>query len=400
MKYLTVPLVALLALTPVLPSMQPRQLPADVAAVVRGDNQFALDLYKQLRDEKGNLFFSPYSISTALAMTYAGAKGDTAKEMTDVLHFQLDPQKLHPAFAELMHEVQGAGKKRKAQLYVANALWGQKGFPFAPAFTKVTGDNYNAALRDVDFIGATESARQTINAWVEGQTKRKIKELLKPGILKGDTRLVLTNAIYFKAAWLRPFPEKKTKPEPFFSAGGKAGKVPMMHGDLRTRYAKLGDLQILELPYQDHELSMLVLLPAKGGLAEFEKTLTPADVEKWRAKLRDHLVDVKLPKFKVTSEFRLDEALKALGMPLAFDFRKADFSGMSTAGKLFIGAVVHKAFVDVNEKGTEAAAATAVGMELTSAPQPATFHADHPFVFLLRDNRTGSILFMGRVREL
>jgi serpin B len=399
MKYLTVSLVALLALTPMLPSVQPRQLPADVAAVVRGNDQFALGLYRQLRDEKGNLFFSPYSISTALAMTYAGARGDTAREMADVLHFTLDPQKLHPAFAELLHAVQGGGKKRKAQLYVANALWGQKGYHFLPEFKKVTAENYNAALRDVDFKGDTESARKTINAWVEGQTNRKIQELLKPGILNADTRLVLTNAIYFKAAWLRPFSPKQTKDAEFFG-DGKTSKVPTMHNTLRTGYAKFGDLHVLELPYQDEELSMLVFLPPRGGLAEFEKTLTPANVSKWRAKVSDHIVNVKLPKFKVTSEFRLDDALKALGMKRAFDRLGADFSGMTTQERLFISAVVHKAFVDVNEKGTEAAAATGSVMERLSAPPPATFHADHPFVFLLRENRTGSVLFLGRVRDL
>jgi serpin B len=371
----------------------------DTAQVVKGNTRFALDLYGRVHDAKGNLFFSPYSVSTALAMTHAGARGDTAREMATTLHFPLDPQRLHPAFADLMHQVQAAGKDRKAQLYVANALWGQQGYHFQPEFLKVTRANYNAGLREVDFVGATDAARRTINAWVEGQTNQKIKELIKPGILNADTRLVLTNAIYFKAAWMSPFNEKQTRDAAFVGAGTTA-KVKMMHGSVRTNYARFGDLQVLDLPYENNELSMLVFLPKRGGLAEFEKTLTPAILAKWLAKLSDHRVDVKLPKFKVTSEFRLDDALKALGMKLAFDRNQADFSGMTTRERLFISAVVHKAFVDVNEKGTEAAAATAVVMERTSAPPPATFHADHPFVYLLRDNRTGSILFMGRVSEL
>jgi serpin B len=382
-----------------LQSQRPKPLAPDTAAVVRGDTQFALDLYDQIHDAKGNLFFSPYSISTALAMTYAGAKGDTAAEMARTLHFTLDPQRLHPAIAGLLRQVVEAGKDRKARLYVANALWGQQGYHFQPDFLKLTRDNYHAGLREVDFIHDADAARQKINAWVEGQTNQKIKDLLQPGILSADARLVLTNAIYFKAAWMRPFPEKATK-DADFVADGKTAKVKMMHTGLRTNYAQFGDLQILDLPYEDNELSMLVFLPKKGGLAEFEKTLTRANLAKWQAKLSDHMVDVKLPKFKVTSEFRLDDALKALGMKLAFDKKRADFSGMTTRERLFISAVVHKAFVDVHEKGTEAAAATAVAMDRLSAPPPATFHADHPFVYLLRENRTGSILFMGRVSEM
>jgi serpin B len=376
------------------------QSPQDTKQVVTGNTQFAFDLYGKIRGQEGNLFLSPYSISTALAMTAAGARGDTAREMADTMHFTLDPQRLHPAFANLAHEVQGGGKSRKARLYAVNALWGQKGYQFLPEFLKLTQGAYGAGLREVDFKNATEASRLSINDWVEGQTKGKIKELLKPGILKDTTRLVLTNAIYFKAAWMRQFAEKATKNEEFLSAGDKKSQVPMMHGNVRTNYAKFGDLQVLDLPYEEFELSMLVLLPGKGNLAEFEKSLTPANLAKWQAKLSDHMVDVKLPKFKVTSEFRLDEALKALGMRLAFDKDRADFSGMTTRDRLFVGAVVHKAFVDVNEKGTEAAAATAVGMERTSAPPPATFHADHPFVFLIRDNRTGSVLFLGRVSSL
>jgi serpin B len=400
MKYFTIPLAALLAAAPMTRSQQPRQLPPNTAAAVKGNTQFALDLYGQIRDAKGNLFFSPYSISTALAMTLAGARGETGAEMDKTLHLPLLRAGPHPTVAELMNLVQGSGKDRKAKLYTVNALWGQKGYQFLPEFLKLTQGPYGAGLREVDFKDATEASRLTINDWIEGQTKGKIKELLTPGILKDTTRLVLTNAIYFKAAWMRQFAEKATKLEPFFSAGDKQSQVPMMNHVLRTNYAKFGDLQVLDLPYEDLELSMLIFLPGKGNLAEFERDLTPANLAKWQAKLSDHMVNVKLPKFKVTSEFRLDDALKALGMRLAFDKDRADFSGMTTRDRLFVGAVVHKAFVDVNEKGTEAAAATGVAMERLSAPPPATFHADHPFVFLIRENRTGSVLFLGRVNSL
>jgi serpin B len=389
--------------TAVIPAVPPAagQAATDQATVVRASNQLALDLYGAVRTKGGNLFFSPYSISTALAMTYAGAKGDTAKEMAQTLRFPLDQNKLHPAVADLMHQVQGAGKKRKAQLVVANALWGQQNYHFLPGFLQVTRDHYNAGLREVDFINATDSARRTINDWVEGQTQNKIKELLQPGIriLNPNTRLVLTNAIYFKAAWARPFPERNTRDETFF-ADGKSATVKMMHGGVRTKYARFGDLQVLELPYEANELSMLAFLPRKGGLAAFEKTLTPGNLAKWQAKLSDHQVDVKLPKFEVMSEFRLDDALKALGMKRAFDGR-ADFSGMTSQERLFLGAVVHKAFLDVNEQGTEAAAATAAVVKARSVgPSDVRFfRADHPFVFLIRDTRSGCVLFLGRLAD-
>jgi serpin B len=380
------------------------QTPDDTAQAVQGNSQFALDLYAQLREKNGNLFFSPYSISTALAMTYAGAKGDTAREMAHTLHFTLDPQRLHPAFANLRNEIQGGGAGRKAELYVANALWGQKGFHFLPGFLNLTRDQYGAGLREVDFRGATEASRLAINAWVEEQTRNKITNLLQRGVLTPNTRLVLTNAIYFKAAWLHAFPANLTRDEDFFAASRKH-KVPMMHASLRTDYYANDVCQVVNIPYEKNELSMLVFLPRqRDGMAALEKSLTAANVKTWLASLSAHVVDLKLPKFKTTSEFSLARTLKAMGMPLAFDPDKADLSGMSTEDRLFISEVVHKAFVDVNEKSTEAAAATAVIVAApTAAPRPlprAIFHADHPFVFLIRDNRTGSVLFMGRVSDL
>jgi serpin B len=367
--------------------------------VVRGNNAFALDLYARLRSKERNLFCSPYSISTALAMTYAGARGETAAQMARTLHFTLEPGRLHPAFAGLRKEIQGAGRKRKYHLETANRLWGQKGYGFLPDFRKTTETYYGAGLEEVDFITSLEEARKTINAWVEEQTKDKIKDLLRPRMLTVDTRLVLTNAIYFKAAWMWPFEPKQTREGDFTLAGGKKVKAKLMRGHHHTRYFKGDTFAALELPYEQHDLSMIVLLPNKAdGLPALEQRLTAANLAQWLGKLSDHSVDVTLPKFKLTSAFLLEDELAKMGMPIAFT-PGADFSGMTTRERLFIGHVVHKAFVDVHEAGTEAAAATAVVMFTASAPPAAAFRADHPFVYLLRDRRTGSILFLGRVTD-
>lgn len=372
--------------------------PKDSTAVVQGNTQFACELYGKLAAAEGNLFLSPYSISNALAMTYGGARGNTAKEMAATMHFGGATDEFHPAFGELVRRIQVEDKKRKHQLRIANRLWGQKDFGFVPEFIASSAKNYGAGLEEVDFMGATEEARQAINAWVEKQTQDKIKELLKPGILNVLTRLVLTNAIYFKAAWIDPFDAKQTKPGDFLPNGVKKVSVPMMRQSQRTLFFDGGTFAAVELPYEQRDLSMIVFLPKKAdGLAAFEKQLTADNLAKWHAKLRDHQVDIKLPKFKTTAEFRLDKVLQDMGMRDAFDENKADFTGLSSMKGLCITAVVHKAFIDVNEAGTEAAAATAVAVGLTSAPPPATFHADHPFVYLIRDNKTGSVLFMGRV---
>lgn len=381
-----------------LPAMGQVRIKGDPAAVVEGNNGFAVDLYRQLDKKDGNLFFSPYSISNALAMTYAGARGNTAKEMGTAMHFDLEAARFHPAFAALSREWQGPVKGRKYQLKIANRLWGQKDYGFLPDFLKTSQDQYQAGLKEVDFIGDTEGARQAINGWVEDQTNKKIKELIKRGILNVDTRLVLSNAIYFKAAWMRPFSPKATKPGDFTTSAGKKVAVPTMHASLRTNYFADGAVLGLELPYENHELSMIILMPKKAdGLADLEKRLTAIQLKTWLNKLRDHLVQITLPKFKVTAEFHLNSVLKQLGMKDAFERQKADFSGMTTREKLFISHVVHKAFVDVNEAGTEAAASTAVVMERLSLPPRGVFNADHPFLFLIRDAKTGSILFMGRV---
>ena len=409
----TVAVVSLVLVGVVIAVIQtgPEPIPqAEMKALVEGNNAFALDLYARLRDQEGNLFFSPYSISTALAMTYAGARGDTEAQMAEVLRFPTDemrhaqgmvmqmpwPQeKLHPAFKSLIEDLNARQKKGAYELSVANALWGQKGYAWLDEFLKITRDNYGAGLREVDFVGDTEGARKTINDWVEKETKDKIKELVPPGVLDGLTRLVLTNAIYFKGKWALQFKVKATRDAPFTLLDGKKVQVPMMHQSKEFGYMETEGFQALELPYVREELSMIVFLPKKvDGLAELEKSFTADDLAKWLDELHKLKVYVLLPRFKMTSEFRLDKVLKAMGMTDAFG--AADFSGMDGKEGLFISAVLHKAFVDVNEEGTEAAAATAVpeAMELVEL---LVFRADHPFLFLIRDNRTGSILFMGRL---
>jgi serpin B len=377
-------------------------IPAPDPAVVKGNNQFALDLYHHLRGTEGNQFLSPFSISTALAMTYAGARGQTADEMAKVMHFTLEPKRLHPAFRALLAQASGAGRKAPPyQLSLANALWGQKGYGFLPDFLNITRANYGAVFKEVDFVGDAPQAVRFINEWVELQTRDKIKQLLTPDDVDRETRLVLTNAIYFKGNWADKFSKDSTHDHAFHVTTDRAFKVPMMHRTAKYPYLDGGSFQILELPYGGHHLAMLVLLPKKvDGLAGLEKQLSGAWLAEQLPRLRSQKVIVSLPRFKVTRRYQLAKILGAMGMPSAFDPVAADFSGMSgSTRKLYVSAVIHKAFVEVNEEGTEAAAATGVVVKRGSDEVPirTEFRADHPFVFLIRDNRSGSILFLGRV---
>ena len=373
---------------------------AEMSEIVEGNNRFAVGLYAKLKDSTSeNLFFSPYSLSTALAMTYAGAAGETGKQMAEVLRFTVSESELHPAMGQLIRML--LRKEKGYQFRVANRLWGQKGYEFLPEFLNTTQNHYGAELGELDFARQTEDARRAINQWVEKETERKIKDLIPPGLLAQDTRLVLTNAIYFKGNWRDQFEKEATQDAPFYVSADKEVTVPMMHQIERFGYRAAEDMQILEMPYADNALSMVVLLPKdKEGLAELEKRITHDDLRDSTRGLRPREVSVFLPRFTMTSQFSLKDVLQSMGMTLAFDEGRADFSRMSRSEQLFISAVVHKAFVDVNEEGTEAAAATGVIMAPTAAPvqeEPPVFRADHPFVFLIRDNRTGSIVFMGRV---
>jgi serpin B len=370
--------------------------------VARATNAFAVDLYAKLADRDGNLFFSPYSISTALAMTYAGARGETERQMAEVLHFAMGQEELHPALSGFVDDLNARAEKAGVEFSVANALWGQKGYAFRDEFLDLVRANYGAGLREVDFAGATEAARHAINDWTERETRGRIADLIGPGILDELTRLVLTNAIYFKGAWAVPFRKRATRDAPFTLLGGEKAQVRMMHGTASFLYGEARGLQMLELAYVGGERSMVVLLPRKlDGLPGLEESLTREKLAKWLGIPRRRKVRVFLPRFKTACRFRLDETLKSMGMTDAFVYRVADFSGMTDKEALFVQAVLHKAFADVNEEGTEAAAATAVAVapyKLTKPPPPPpVFRADHPFLFLIRDRRTGAILFMGRV---
>ena len=377
--------------------------------IVNGNNAFALDLYAQLKNNEGNLFYSPYSISTALAMTYAGVKGQTAEQMADTLNFpkckgndspgwMRTTEQFHKAFGRVIDRLNQQGQKGDYQLSIANALWGQKDYRFLDSFIQLNSKHYKAGLENVDFVNETEKARVKINQWVEDKTNEKIKNLIPQGTLNALTRLVLTNAIYFKGNWAEQFDKDMTKNADFFVSSDKTVTAPLMYQKEDFKYGQSDTLQLLELTYKGEDLSMLILLPKeKDGLADMEKELTTRNLAEWQKKMHKQEVEVFLPKFKMTSQFSLAETLEKMGMPDAFDVGKADFSGMTGNKDLFISAVLHKAFVEVNEEGTEAAAATGVMMSLSMALEQPVFRADHPFVFIIKDNNTGSILFVGRV---
>ena len=371
---------------------------SDVKTLVDGNTKFAFDLYAKLKEKEGNLFFSPYSISTALAMTYAGARGNTEKQMAEVLHFILKDDSLHSAFLELQTQLNAVQEKGEIELSIANSIWGQEGYDFLKEFLDIINEYYQGKVKLVDFIEACENARNQINEWVEQKTKDKIKELIKPGILNPLTRLVLVNAIYFKGKWEKEFEKKLTKDTPFWLTPEDSIHCPMMQQKGSFNYCENDSLQILELPYLGDDLSMIVLLPREvDGLKKLENCLTIDNLNKWM-NVSYQEIKVYLPKFKITSGFSLGKTLYDMGMTDAFIPYKADFSGMNGSKELFISKVIHKAFVDVNEEGTEAAAATAVVMLKAVAPkQPIVFRADHPFVFLIRDNHSGSVLFLGRM---
>jgi serpin B len=396
-------LVAALALQTAASSAQSPTPTPDQSAVAAANNAFAVDLYTQLRTQPGNLFFSPESISTALAMTYAGARGDTASEMARTLHFTLPPERLHPAMGALLANLNAAHDGY--QLRVADALWAQRDYTFLDDFLKLTRDNYGAGLKKVDFKGAAEAARGTINQWVAQKTEDKIKDLIGPGVLDRRTRLVLTNAIYFKGDWETQFDKSQTKAENFHITPSQSIQSPLMHREGGFSYFDGGTFQALEIPYKSKELSMVIFLPREiDGLSALEQSVTPAGMKQWLGQLRPvPKVILTLPAFRMTRQFGLGGTLAAMGMPTAFG-AGADFSGMTGERDLFISAVIHKAFIDVNEEGTEAAAATAVTMTRAMAvrvapPPPPVFRADHPFIFVIRDNRSGAVLFMGRLTD-
>jgi len=360
-------------------------------------NAFAADIYGELAGKPGNLFFSPFSLQIALSMTLAGARGETAVEMREVLHLPGSGPGLHAGIAAWQERLRSATNDSLFELSIANRLWGQEGVEFLAPFLSTCRDRYGAELGAVDF-GQSETARRTINDWVAEQTRDRIQDLIPGGALTRDTQLVLTNAIYFLGSWRHTFAAEATAEAPFFLAGGGEVPTPLMFQEERFRYAEIDGAQLLEMPYRDAPLTMLVVLPReRDGLAAVERRLAAADLEVWIQALRNRKVRVHLPRFETTASFRLNDILTRLGMTTAFT-SQADFSGMTAAERLFISDVLHKAFVAVDEKGTEAAAATAIVMSRTSMPppeDPVEFRADRPFLFLIRDLRTGTVLFLG-----
>jgi serpin B len=376
---------------------------ADLALLIEGNSAFAFELYQALREQEGNLFYSPHSISVALAMTYAGARGETAQQMADTLNFILEQERLHPGFnwldAELASRGEGAqGKDDKGfRLNIVNAIWGQKDYEFLSDFLDVLAENYGAGLRILDFINETEKSRLIINDWVSDQTEGRIKDLIPQGAIDALTRLVLTNAIYFNAAWEDPFDEDVTADGPFYLFEGGQVIVPMMKQTESFGYTEGEGYQAVELQYDGNELSMVILLPEAGQFQAFEEGLQAQKISDIISGLQSTGVTLTMPKFEFDSEFSLTDTLAKMGMPIAFS-GDADFSGMTGNRALFISDVVHKAFVSVDEAGTEAAAATAVIMPEAGPPEPTVeVTIDHPFIFLIRDIETGAILFVGRV---
>jgi serpin B len=384
--------------------MTPDTSSSHVDELVEGNAAFAFDLFGAIRDQSENLIYSPYSISLALAMTYAGARAITEQQMAETLHLALPKEDVHRAFNALDLELKSRGEEAKGRngegfrLNIANSIWGQSGYTFLAEFLDTLAENYGAGLRLLDFEAFPEKSRVTINDWVSDKTEERIQDLLPPGSITPLTRLVLTNAIYFNAAWDLPFDENATRPGLFHLLNGTETAVDMMSQVEHFKYAAGSDYQAIELPYDGRELSMVIFIPRKGRFEDFEKSFTAAKMDSILAELSHAYVSLSMPRFTFERALDLGQILAEMGMPDAFDPRAADFSGMDGSLDLFISKILHKAFIAVDEEGTEAAAATAVVMKLTAAPQePIQVSVDRPFVFIIRDVETRTILFMGRV---
>jgi serpin B len=374
----------------------PQVSAADLAMLVEGNSEFALRLYEELKAEDGNLFYSPYSISLMLAMTYAGARTQTQSQMEQALNFNLGPEELHQAFNYLAVQLANRVTSDAAfKLEVVNDLWGQKDFAFLDGFLDLLAENYDAGLRVLDFENDPEGARQVINDYIYDQTNKLIEDLIPEGSINTWTRLVLTNAIYFKADWKHKFNKLDTRDGTFYLLDGSQVTASMMNQRRVFSFAAGSGWQAIELPYVGDQIVMDIIMPDTGTFASFEDALSAQMLDQIIAAMSGTDIQLTLPKFKFGSEFALKAALSNLGMPIAFDPSAADFSGITDAADLFIQDAVHKAFVSVDEDGTEAAAAGAVIMGTTSMPQ--SMRVDHPFFFLIRDIGTGTILFFGRV---
>ncbi len=376
----------------------------DLRELVAGNTEFSFDLLHALASGNGELFFSPYSITQALAMTYIGARDDTASQMADVLHFTLPPEQLHPAFNRLDHDLRSAGQVADEPfvLHLANAIWAQTGFDLKPEFLDTLALYYGAGVYLADFASDPEVAADTINAWVKEQTEGRIQNLIPEGVLTTDVRVVLTNAIYFKAAWQHKFRETATSDDTFYLKDGGIVQVKMMRQLNNFSYVMGDGFQAVEMPYDGGDLSMVVVLPDPGLFDEVSSTLDGSGFRGLLAGMETQLVQLELPRFTYESKFELRTTLEGLGMIEAFLPGQADFTGIAEYPPLYIMKVLHKAFVLVNETGTEAAAATAVvvtAVDASAPPTPVEFIVDRPFIFAIRDRTTGTILFLGRVED-
>jgi serpin B len=387
----------------------PTVAPADSAQLASDNAAFAFDVYKQLILTNTNLIFSPASISIALAMTYAGAAGTTASEMASTLHFTLPPAQLHPAFDALDLALTSRGQGKLGadggpmQVDIVNTLWAEKTYAFRSDFLDTLAANYGAGVNLLDFLNAPDPSRLAINVWVAGQTNNKIQDLLPQGSVDSSTKLVLTDAVYFNAAWGSPFDANNTDDGSFTLLDGSSVTAKFMRSDFYGLPATQGtNFVAASLPYADDNLSLVVVVPDAGQFSQVESSLDANTLGTLVAGLTNQVVSVALPRFKVETGTSLNDLLKALGMTSAFTQGIADFSGMDGTQNLFIWEVMHKAFIDVAERGTEAAAATAVVMNGDASAPPApqlVLTADRPFLYFLRDKPTGAILFMGRVLD-
>jgi serpin B len=393
----------------------PAAVTAQVQSLVASNTAFALNLYAELSTNTGNLFFSPYSISTCLAMLYAGASGNTEQQMSQVLGFGTNQPQFASLFGELQSELEAEQETNAIELNIANALWTQEGFPFLPSFLQTATTQYQASVNQADFTTSADAVTQTINNWVAEETQNKIQNTLSPGLINTNTRLVLINAIYFLGAWTEAFAGANTLTQPFYLSATNQVDAPLMHQPapefegapnftgIKFNYMGTDDFQAIELPYASNQVSMVILLPSQiDGWGQLEQQLSPAFLSNVLAQMTEQYVEIFLPRFTLESSFDLSNALATMGMPDAFTPGVADFSGIDRTNDLSISQVIHKAWGQVNEVGTEAAAVS-VGVVGVSAgiggsvSFPPVFRADHPFIFFIRDTQSGSVLFLGRL---
>lgn len=375
-------------------------LPADAQSIAQRNAAFGVALYKELAASPGNVFLSPISIAGAFGPVAAGARGETLAEIAGALQFPAGGGAgLHPALGGLLRDLER--EREGATLSIANALWVQRDFPIKRDFEATARHSYAAQVEALDFR-RSEQAAARINGWVKEETRGRIPTLIEPASLNADTALVVTNAVYFLGDWAAPFNASNTSPQPFHLAGGGTVTTPLMFRKSRFRYFETPELQAIDLPYKDERLAMSVFLPrARDGLAGLESGLTDAALRDWLVRLdgaEPREVRLHLPKLKIEQNYDLVPPLRALGLTVAFDPNKADFRGIAEAD-LFISQVVHKSFLKIDERGTEAAAATGIEVQVTSAPiaEPPLFRADHPFFFVIRDKASEAILFLGRI---